>query len=155
MITGLRSVIACDEVEEKDGQINYLGVAGERLAADSRPGFVSVWLAIACDLDGQRTVARLELQAADFSHAFPFRAPAGIAATGLLIPILIPVLKEGPLIVRVVDEGKGGKTLKSRFELHFREDAKVLDADAGQRFVEETNRAAETMKASLAATQLH
>jgi hypothetical protein len=115
MITGLRSVLACEDVvETEDGRVNYLGVASERLHADSRPGVVSVWLAIICDLDGTRTEARLELAAADFNHTFPFRAPAGIAATGLLVPVLIPILKEGPLTVRVIDEGKGGKILKAR-----------------------------------------
>jgi hypothetical protein len=156
MITGLRSVLACEEVEETDdGRVNYLGVASERLHADSRPGFVSIWLAIICDLDGTRTEGRLELAAADFNHAFPFQAPAGIAATGLLVPILIPILKEGPLTVRMIDEGKGGKVLKTRFDLLFHADAKILDEHAGRRFVEEANLAAETMKASLATTQRH
>ena len=140
MITGLRSVIACEEVEETD---------------DGPPGFVSVWLAIICDLDGTRTRGRLELSAADFYHAFPFQAPAGIAATGRLAPVLIPILKEGPLTVRVIDKGKGGKVLKSRFDLLFHADAKVLDAADGRRFVEEANIAADTVKESLSTRQRH
>jgi hypothetical protein len=156
MITGLRSILACEEVvETEDGRVNYLGVASDRLHADSRPGFVSVWLAIVCDLDGQRTEARLELTAPDFNHAFPFQAPAGITATGLLVPVLIPILNEGQLTVRVIDEGKGGKVLKARFDLLFHADAKVLDDHAGRRFVEEANLAAETMKAGLTTTQRH
>ncbi|HEX4710448.1 hypothetical protein [Phenylobacterium sp.] len=66
---------------------------------------------------------------------FPFPAPAGIAATALLVPVLMPVLKEGPLTLRVIDKGRGGKVLKARFDLLFHAAPKIISGTIGAQLI--------------------
>jgi hypothetical protein len=156
MITGLRSVVACDEVKQQpDGRIDYLGVVGETLVANTRPGLIPCYLAIVVDLDGAATAGRLELKASGFEHTFPFRTPTGHRSTGLILALNLPVLREGPLMVRIIDEGRGGKVLKSSFDLKFAAGSEALDASAAMEIVTIAEQSVEILKAGFAARSLH
>lgn len=152
MITGVRSAIICERVEEDDaGRANYLGICGDWIMAESKPGFLHIWAALLVEVDGKPTQGHVRVEAADYSQIFPFDIPAGRRLAGMAFPLIVPVVRAGPLTVAIFDDGRKGKPFRYRWNLEFSPDAKILGDAAGRDFVKTGKEAAEILNESLAA----
>lgn len=149
MITGLRSALICAKVEmHSDGRTDYLGIVGAEISADSRPGFVQAWLTLQLELDRKATVGRVQVECEGLKQDFAFEAPAGHAETGVALPLMIPILKEGALWVTVLEDGGRGKPLRQKWRLKFKSDAEELeDPSAARQIADTCQRAAATVAA--------
>ncbi len=151
MIIGVRSVLICERVEQDDaGRANYFGICGASIMAESNPGFLHIWAALHVEVDRKATQGHVRVEAADYSQIFPFDLPAGWWLAGMAFPLIVPVLREGPLTVAVFDEGRKGKPFRFRWNIEISPDAKVLDEAAGRDFVEAGKKAGEIIADNLA-----
>lgn len=154
MIVGLRSALLCDHVEQDaHGVVNYLGVHGGTLIANSRPGLLDVWISLVVELDGRATAGHVQVRAADYDQTIPFEAPAGLKLSAIAFPILITLLRKGALTVSVTDDAPHGRTLSTSWTMDFAADAQVLAADATASFLAGSAQARDEMTAHLTAQQ--
>ena len=152
MITGVRSALICERVEQNDaGSANYFGICGASLIAESNPGFLEIWAALHVEVDRKATQGHVKVEAADYSQIFPFDLPAGWWLAGMAFPLIVPVLRAGPLTVAVFDDGRKGKPFRFRWNIEISPDAKILDEAAGRDFVETGRKAGEILAGDLAA----
>jgi hypothetical protein len=146
MITGIRSAVFCDKVEKDERGPSYIGLHGDVLTADSRPGLIKASIALSLDVDGQASLGNVLLSAEGFSESFPFSVPVGCSVATLVLPVVIVVLKVGLLGVAV--HNAPGAVLRQTWTLAFCDDAKVLSDDADEKFIRAAADAAELVRGS-------
>jgi hypothetical protein len=136
MITGIRSAVLCDRVvTHTDGSIDLVGLWGERMNADSRPGIVKPWLVLMIELDGDGADGQVVLTAPDFEQTVPFQTPPGPMMTMAAFPILLPIVREGTFVVSVVDLRKPGQPVSVKWPTGFAEGAEELDPKLADEFI--------------------
>jgi hypothetical protein len=136
MIVALRSAVPCEQVVTRDdGRTDYLGILGEELQAESRPGVVELWITLHLELDAQHTRGIVRLHAADYLLTFAYEVPEGWLLAIMTIPIAAPVIEEGPLIVDIYDEAQQETPFRAAWSLSFAPGARVLGAAEGRRLI--------------------
>lgn len=136
MITGIRSAILCDSVVTRpDGAVDLVGLWGEHVIADSKPGIVRLWLALTLDLDGQGTDGAVLVTAPNFNQSMPFQTPPGPHMTLAAFPILVPIIEESVLVVAVFDTRKPMTAFKATWATRFTADAKELKPGMAEEFI--------------------
>jgi hypothetical protein len=149
MITALKSVLMCSKVEhDDDGRANIIGLIGETLRADSKPGFVQNWVFIGADVDGHGSTGTIKLRAPSYSFAVPFEVPVGLEMAAFSLPILVPVLRASVLHIELIDDARRGKPFCAQWKLDFHPDPQVLGEEAGRSFIEGARENAEKMARS-------
>ncbi len=151
MIVGVRSALICDElVDLGNGKGDYKGVSGGMLTAGSRPGYVQAVLAFQLEIDNKPSEGAFHVKAKGFEHVFPFALPGGHWLTAAAIPLMIPILEEGPLYVGVTAAGRAArKPWGFKWWLEFSPDATDAAPGAAEAVLEEANKLAETIKMAM------
>ena len=152
MIIGVRSALICERVEQDDaGRANYFGICGASIMAESNPGFLHIWVALHVEVDRKATLGHVKVEAADYSQRFPFDLPPGWWLAGMAFPLIVPVVRAGPLTVAVFDDGRKGHPFRFRWNIEISADAKILDEAAGRDFVDLGKEAGKIIADNLAA----
>jgi hypothetical protein len=127
MITGIRSAIICDEVQREGDTANYLGIWGDPLVPMTRPGVLSLWVALQVGLDEKAASGHMRIYTPDFDKSVPFDVPPGWRVADMSAPFIIPVLSEGFLTVAVVDDRRPKSPYRVKWTLAFNPGAPALD----------------------------
>jgi hypothetical protein len=132
MITNVRSALFVEEVrQDEGGRISLIGVKGNDLTLDYRPGFLFMWLAMVFDTDGRPTKGHVNVRAPDYSASAPFDIPAGHESASWNMQVAIPVTANGLLTVSVRDTNLKSKPIRLTWRVGFTEEA--VDAPAAVR----------------------
>ena len=127
MITGVRTALICDRLEQDElGRTNAMGLYGDTIYASSRPGFVDCWLLVMPELDGRPTEATVMVEAPEFAHTFPYSAGAGLTVSGAGYQMILPVLQPGRLTVTVRNAQHKGAPFTRLWKLAFTDQAAIL-----------------------------
>jgi hypothetical protein len=102
MITGLQAAILCSRFEVgPDGAVDYFGVLGGGLVAHERPQLMRCCLCLHVFTSGAPCWAEAAVESPGFATAIPFRAPEATDLAGVLLPLGIPVIQPGVLMIRI------------------------------------------------------
>jgi hypothetical protein len=102
MITGLQAAILCSRFEVgPGGNVDYFGVLGGGLVAHERPQLMRCCLCLHVFTSGAPCWAEAAVESPGFSTAIPFRAPEATDLAGVLLPLGIPVIQPGALVIRI------------------------------------------------------
>jgi len=133
MIVSIRSAVACQQViTDKNGRTDYLGVLSEQLDATTRPGELRFLLTIRLELDGAQTRGLVRIHTERHQVSFPYDVPEGFLFVGVAVPLVVPVIAEGPLLVDIYDEAQQDAPFRIAWSCGFTEHAEVLDKAANK-----------------------
>jgi len=129
MITGLRSAILCETVQETLKGASLINLYTEQLLAVQRPGLIEGYLSVMVDTDGRATRGAITLEAHSFSQSFAFGAQEGDFMPTIAVPVMLPVIKAGPLTLTVRDGDAPNNSFTARWRLDFAPRAKLIRPD--------------------------
>src|SRR5579859_3206545 len=145
MLTKLVNALACREfVQNEDGN-SLIGVLADTLPAAGRQGYFQGQILLSAETDGRGGTGRLILRAADYEEVIPYSVPAGVRQTAFVPAITVPILKEGVLSVRLIDDSPQAKPLTATWKLVFGEGAQDLPEATGAEILEMTRLIAQQM----------
>ena len=149
MITGVRAILFCDEVRADEDGVSLIGAYGVPLMAQSRPGFMTVTLFAHLDVDITATQGAIRIEAGAFDEAFRFNVTTDRQLTAMVLPIMLPVLKDGLVRVTIADDAHRKKTWVYRWPATFTPDAQVIGEEAGVDILASAREAAKTVRNGL------
>src|SRR5262249_35584692 len=138
MLTKLVTALACEDFVQDERGMSLIGVAGDTIPVSSKPGFVRAHIFLSAESDGRGGKGKLVLRAAEYEETIPYEVPPGVRQTGFVPVITVPVLKEGVLSVRLLDDHPKAKPLTAKWRLVFAEDAQVLPEGVGAEILDMT-----------------
>jgi len=145
MLTKLVNAAACREfVQNEDGNA-LVGLLGGTLPAASQPGYFQGSLLLTAETDGRGWTGRLILRAADYEETISYTVPPGARQTAFVPAITVPILKEGLLSGRLIDDVVRAKPLTATWKLVFGEGAPALPEASGAEILEMTRLIAQQM----------
>lgn len=145
MLTKLTNALVCREfVQNEDGN-SLIGILADTLPAATRPGYFQGHIFLSADTDGRGCTGRLIIRAADYEEIIPYTVPSGVRHTAFVPMITVPILKEGVLSVRLVDDTVRAKPLTATWKLVFGEGAPDLPEASGAEILEMTRQIARQM----------
>lgn len=132
MITGVRVILFCEQIDDSGGAVSALGLWDYTLCAGNRPGAVEATLLVQVELDPSPTRGHLRVEVADaYDEVFPFDFTTTAPVTAMMLPLLLPALDEGEVWVSVVDDATE-KPWRYRWALNFAPDADPLGPSANE-----------------------
>jgi hypothetical protein len=155
MITGIRSALICDRVEvDENGAMNLFRLNPDPIVPKTTPGYLHIWVVIQAELDQRRSAVHVKVEAADFDlPAVPFDIPAGLRLSLIAYPLVIPVLRAGPLTIWVSNDERPRKPFKIRWRLELDPDAPPLDESLRQQIKARAEETSEAVAARLETLQ--
>ena len=114
----------------------------------TRPGVLSLWLAIQVGVDRKATSGHVRILAPDFDKVIPFDIPEGWAMADLSTPFVAPVFRNGRLRVSIVDDRKPGSPFVATWGIAFDPDSPRLE----ETLVQDAERVGDAAVASLVST---
>lgn len=152
MIIGIQAALLCERYTvSEQGDTSYINIIGEGLRCGSIPDLQSVCICLHLVLDGRPGEGEVVVSApGGFKEPFPFRVPADMSLTGVLLPMAIPIVEEGELHVVVRNtKPTGGRDVRVKFGLAFSKDACAVPTANPVHVVADAAKVAELLREEL------
>jgi hypothetical protein len=147
MITGVRSALLCDNIEQTETDVNYRGIQSYQLEGLTRPWVFHLWLALQLEIDRKKSSGRVKVYTQDNEWTYPFEIAAGWALGAMAVPLIIPMTREGLLSVAVTDSFRSGKPWRYQWKMAFAEDGRMLTEPEAETMMSDAREAGERLMA--------